>query len=103
MTIEKRRYKRRWVGWFAIPVADIFIRDYYLQYTNFLSLSNKESLIVSPAITIHTLMKKRKIKARSFLTRLHSSLVLYWSLALLNGWNRGNIFGVDYWDGCTQK
>ena len=69
-------YKRRLIGWFAIPVADISIRDYYLQYNNFLSLSNKESLIVNPAITIHTLMKKREIKARSFLTRLHSFLVL---------------------------
>ena len=51
-------YERRWIGWFAISIASIFIRDYYLQYTNFLRLSNKESVIVSPVITVHTLRKK---------------------------------------------
>ena len=51
-------YERRWIGWFAIPIASIFIRDYYLQYTNFLRLSDKESVIVSPVITVHTLKKK---------------------------------------------
>ena len=35
-------------------MASIFIRDYYLQYTDFLSLSNKESVIVSPIITVYT-------------------------------------------------
>ena len=48
-------YERRWIEWFLIPIASIFIRDYYLQYTNFLSLSNRESVIVSPVITVHTL------------------------------------------------
>ena len=41
-------YERMWIGWFTIPIGSIFIRDYYLQYTNFLSLSDKESVIVSP-------------------------------------------------------
>ena len=35
-------------------MASIFVRDYYLQYTDFLSLSNKESVIVSPIITFYT-------------------------------------------------
>ena len=51
-------YERRWIDWFLIPIASIFIGDYYLQYTNFLSLSNKESVIVSPVITVHTLGKE---------------------------------------------
>ena len=48
--------------WFAIPIASIFIGDYYLQYTKFLSLSNKESVIVNPDTTVHTLTKKGEIK-----------------------------------------
>ena len=48
--------------WFAIPIASIFIRDYYLQNTNFLNLSNKESVIVNPDNTIHTVGKKEEIK-----------------------------------------
>ena len=51
-------YERRWTEWFVIPIASIFIRDYYLQYTNFLSLSDKESVIVSPVITAITFKKK---------------------------------------------
>ena len=47
-----------WIGWFIIAIATIFIKDYYLQYTNFLSLSDKKSVIVSPVITVHTLRKK---------------------------------------------
>ena len=61
-------YKRRWIGWFAIPVANIFIRD--LQYTNFLSLSDKESVNKNPAVTVHTLGKKGEIKTRLFLKLL---------------------------------
>ena len=52
----------REVGWFAIPIANIFIRDYYLEYTIFRSLSDKESVIVSPTINVHTLTKKGVIK-----------------------------------------
>ena len=47
-----------WIGWCAISVASIFIRDYYLQYTNFLSLIDKESVTVSSVFTVHTLRKK---------------------------------------------
>ena len=52
------------------PIASIFIRDYYLQYTNFLSLSDKETAVVSPVIIVHTLRKKGETKAVSVLTRL---------------------------------
>ena len=44
------RLGRVWIGWFSILIASIFIRDYYLQYTNFLGVSDKESVIVSPVI-----------------------------------------------------
>ena len=47
----------------------------HLQYTNFLRLSNKESVIVSLVITVHTLKKKGEIKTVSVLTRLTNSLV----------------------------
>ena len=50
--------------WFAIPIASTFIRDYYLQYTNFIRLSNKESVIVNPDTTVHTLRKKGEIKTQ---------------------------------------
>ena len=42
-----------------ILIASNFIRDYYLY---FLSLSDKESVTVSPAITVHTFRKKGEIK-----------------------------------------
>ena len=51
-------YGRRSIKWFAILIVYIFIRDYYLQYINFLSLSDKESVIVSPALTVYALRKK---------------------------------------------
>ena len=49
--------------------------DYYLQYTNFLSLSNKESVVVSPIITVCTFRKKGEIQTVSVVTRPSSSLV----------------------------
>ena len=67
-------YERRWIGWFAISIASIFIRDYYPQYTNFLSWSDKESVIVSPFVTAHTLRRNEEYKTVSVLTRLPSSL-----------------------------
>ena len=67
-------YKKRCIGYFAIPIASIFIRDYNLQYTNFLSLSDKESVIVSRVITVHSLGKKGEIKTVSVSTRLLGSL-----------------------------
>ena len=68
-------YERRLIEWFVILIASIFIGGYYMQYTNFLRLSNKESVIVSPLITVHTLRKNVEIKTVSVLTRRPSSLV----------------------------
>ena len=45
------------------------------QLTNFLSLGDKESVIVVSVITVHTLRRKGEIKTVSVLIRLSSSLV----------------------------
>ena len=42
----------------------------HLQYINFLSLSDKELVILSPIITVLTLRQKTEMKTVSFLTRL---------------------------------
>ena len=42
-------------GW-----LDVFL--FWLQYTNFVSLSNEESVIPSPIIPVYTLRKNREIK-----------------------------------------
>ena len=60
---------------FTIPTASILIRDYYLQYTNFLSLSDKGSMIVNPVTTVHTLRRKGEIKKVLFITKVPSSLI----------------------------
>ena len=91
-------YERSLIEWFAIPIAGIFIRGYYLQYINVLSLGDRESVVVSPTITVHTLRKKEGNKTVLVLTRHRSSLVPLRSLNWLNGWGRENIFGVDCWD-----
>ena len=92
-------YGRRWIGMLSIQIARIFIREYYLQYTNFLSLSDKESMTVIP---VYTLRKIREIKTVSVLTRLLCSLVPWRSLNWLNGWGRENT-SVDCKNCCTQK
>ena len=60
----------------------------HLQYTNSLSLSNEESVIVSPVITVHILGKKGEIRTVSVITRLP---VTHWSLGLVD---LGKIFLV---------
>ena len=60
---------------FTIPTASIFIRDYYLQYTDFLSLSDKGSMIVSPVTTVHTLRRKGEVKTVPVITKVPSSLI----------------------------
>ena len=42
-------------------IATIFIRDYYLQYTNFMSLINKELVIMSPVISVYAFRDKSSI------------------------------------------
>ena len=59
----------------AIPVASIYIRDNYLQYTNFPSQNDKKQVVASPVISVHILRKKEEIERVSVLTKLPSSLV----------------------------
>ena len=96
-------YAWRWIVWFTIPIACILLRGYYLQYTNFMSLYDSESVVVSPAITVHTLSNKGEIKTVSVPARLPRSLVHWCSLNWLNSWDREIILDVDQWDGYTQK
>ena len=42
-------------------IATIFIRDYYLQYTNFMSLINKDLVIMSPVISVYAFRDKNSI------------------------------------------
>ena len=56
-------YGRGWKGWLAIQIASIIFRGYCLQYTNFLSLSDKESVIVSTMISVRNPGKHGEIKA----------------------------------------
>ena len=37
------KYGRGWSGWFAIVIANVFVRGYDSQYTNILSMSDKDS------------------------------------------------------------
>ena len=60
---------RRWSGWFAPLITNIYLRCCYLQYTSVLSLSNKESVIMDVVILVHALGKQGKIKAVPALTR----------------------------------
>ena len=57
----------KYTGWFAIPIANTFFRDYYLQYTNCLSLSDKESVIMNPVFSVHISRMKAVIKTESVL------------------------------------
>ena len=59
-------------------------------YTDFLSLSDKESVIVSAVIPVYTLRKKTEIKVVSVLAKLPCSLVPRRSLNWLNGRSREN-------------
>lgn len=48
-----REYGGGWSGQFAILITSILLRGCCLQYTNFLSLTNKELVIVSGVIPVH--------------------------------------------------
>ena len=84
-------YMRKCIGWFVIPILNVLLREYYLQYTNFLNLSNKELEVISAVIPVHTSDKQEEIKSLSVLTRLLCSVVSLCSSNWLNGWGRGNI------------
>ena len=84
-------YMRKCIGWFVIPILNVLLREYYLQYTNFLNLSNKELEIVNAFIPVHTSDNQEEIKSLSVLTRLLCSVVSRCSSNWLNGWGRENI------------
>ena len=84
-------YMRKCIGWFVIPILNVLLREYYLQYTNFLNLSNKELEIVNAVIPVHTSDNQEEIKSLSVLTRLLCSVVSRCSSNWLNGWGRENI------------
>ena len=74
--IISRGYRRGWSEFFVILLASIFIRGYYLRYTNFLNLSDREFVFLSVFISLHTLVKQGDIKAASVPKRLPCSLAL---------------------------
>ena len=57
-------------NWFAILIASIVISCYNLQYTNFLSLSNTLSVVMSAVIPVNASGKQGKIKTVSVLKTL---------------------------------
>ena len=61
------RERLEWIVF--ILITNIFGRGYYLQYTNFLSLIVKESVIASAVIPVHVLGKQGGIKAAPVLTK----------------------------------
>ena len=69
-----RGYGRGWKGCLTIQIACIIFRDCCLQYTTFLGFSNKESVIKSTMISVHTSAKHEEIKAAPVVTRLPPSL-----------------------------
>ena len=90
-------YMRKCIGWFVIPILNVLLREYYLQYTNFLNLSNKELEIVNAVIPVHTSDNQEEIKSLSVLTRLLCSVVSRCSSNWLNGWGRENILQEIVW------
>ena len=59
-------HERRWSGWFTIQITNIFLKDCYLQCSNFLGLSDEESVIVCAVISVHALGKQGDIKIVCF-------------------------------------
>ena len=72
------------VEWFAILIASIFTRGYYLQRINLLSMSEKKSVIVSAIVPVYALGKQGDIKTVSVKTRLTCSLGLWRSMYFWN-------------------
>ena len=69
-----KRYQKRWSGWFAFLITSISVSDCYLQYNNFPSLSEKESMIASAVIPVCDSGWQGEIKQMSILIRLLRSL-----------------------------
>ena len=65
--ISGARKRLEWIVF--ILITNNIVRAYYLQYTNFLSLIVKESVIASAVIPVHVLGKQGGIKAAPVLTK----------------------------------
>ena len=56
--VMDREYEGGNSGWFAILITSILLRGCYLQYTNFLSLTDKELVIFRGVIPVHASEKQ---------------------------------------------
>ena len=83
-----RCHRSGWSGLFPILNRNIFLGGFFLQYTNFLRLSEKESAIMRCVTPVHVSEKQGDIKTASILTILPHSLGPRRWLNWLNGWNR---------------
>ena len=90
-----RGHGRGWSGWFTILITSIFLRGCYLQYTNFLSLSDKESVMVSAIIPVHVSGKQGEVKAAPELKRHSRSLNLRAALIARMAEICGGFFGEN--------
>lgn len=64
---------RGWSGWFVNLITGMFLREFHMQYTNLLSLSDTESVIVSAVILFCILGKQGEINAGPVVLRLPRS------------------------------
>ena len=96
-------YERRWIGWFAISIANISTRGGYLQYTNGAWRIRNQWLWTLISLSILWGRRERLKQCHSSQDSISLWSLPWCSLNLLNGWSRENIFGVDCWNGCTQK
>ena len=71
-------------GWLNILMTSIFLRGCYLQCTNFLSLGNKESVIVSTVIPVDASGKQGEIEVATVLTTQDSLAQLAHDTALIS-------------------
>ena len=89
--------QERWSGWFTILITNIF-KDCYLQYSNFLGLSDEQSAIVCAVISVHALGKQVDIKIVCF--HLRKGLffnLFYWFFFFQNSFHQ---IGCN---SCTQQ
>ena len=69
----------------------------HLEYTNFLSMGNKESIIVSAIIPVHVLRKQGEIKAAPFFTKPRHWLGHCHNLNWLNSWISEEVVGFEWY------
>ena len=91
-------HERSWSGWFTIQITNIFLKDCYLQCSNFLCLSDEESAIVCAVISVHALGKQGDIKIVCF----HLRKGLFFNLFLLNFFFQNSVHQIGC-NSCTQQ